>query len=164
MKATPRSFETRLLVEDFLFREAHLLDSWLLDDWLQLLDDGFSYFVPATDVRSDYHHSLGIISDDRDRIKQRVSQLMGNEVWCENPRSRTRRHISNVVIVSDQGTSVEVVANFIIYRFGNSRTDTFVGSYEYKFVRKKDGFKICSRIAKLDHESLLEHGKISIIL
>jgi 3-phenylpropionate/trans-cinnamate dioxygenase beta subunit/p-cumate 2,3-dioxygenase beta subunit len=164
MKVTQRSFETRYLVEEFLFREAHLLDSWLLDDWLQLLDDDFSYFVPATDVRSNYTHSLGIISDDGHRIKQRVSQLLGNEVWCENPRSRTRRLISNVVVVSEQETCIEVRANFIIYRFGNSRTDTFVGSYEYKLIPQVAGFKISSRIARLDHESLLEHGKISIIL
>ena len=39
----------RAEVEDFLFREAALLDSWKLDDWLTLLTEDVNYYVPPND-------------------------------------------------------------------------------------------------------------------
>ena len=36
-------------VEQLLYREAELLDAWMLDDWLKLLTDSASYYVPPTD-------------------------------------------------------------------------------------------------------------------
>jgi 3-phenylpropionate/trans-cinnamate dioxygenase beta subunit/p-cumate 2,3-dioxygenase beta subunit len=39
-----------------------------------------------------------------------------------------------------------------------------VGKYEYQLVRTDSSFKIRRRTVLLDHESLLEHAKISIIL
>jgi 3-phenylpropionate/trans-cinnamate dioxygenase beta subunit/p-cumate 2,3-dioxygenase beta subunit len=57
-----------------------------------------------------------------------------------------------------------VTANFVIYRFANGRSDTFVGRYDNELVRTGSGFQIRRRTARLDHESLIEHGKLSIIL
>jgi p-cumate 2,3-dioxygenase beta subunit len=43
----PASTVTRAEVEDFLYYEAELLDAWRLDDWLGLLTDDASYYIPA---------------------------------------------------------------------------------------------------------------------
>ena len=40
---------SRAEIEDFLFREADLLDSWKLDDWLGLMTDDAAYYVPPND-------------------------------------------------------------------------------------------------------------------
>ena len=161
---TLRKLETRLLVEDFMFMEAQLLDEWRLSEWLDLMTEDARYEVPATDVRGDVSNTLGIISDDVRRLRQRVEQLLGNVMWCENPRSRTRRHVSNVRVVGEKGGALQVAANFVVHRFGNDRSDTFVGTYEYELVRAGGTFKVRRRTARLDHESLFEHAKISIIL
>jgi p-cumate 2,3-dioxygenase subunit beta len=161
---TLRKLETRQRVEDFMYREAYLLDEWRLAEWFELMTEDVRYEVPATDVRGDYLDTLGIISDDAARLRQRVDQLLGNSMWCENPRSRTRRLIGNVCVHGDDNREFGVIANFIIHRFGNGRSDTFVGKYEYKLVRAGDSFRIRQRTVLLDHESLIEHGKISIIL
>ncbi len=154
----------RQRVEDFLYREAALLDEWRLDEWLALTSEDVRYEVPATDVRADDPGALAIIADDAARLRQRVEQLLGNAMWCENPRSRTRRLIANVRIVATHGAELEVAANFMIHRFGNGRSDVFVGAYRYRLVRDGDDFRIRRRLVLLDHESLTEHGKISIIL
>ncbi len=154
----------RLLVEDFLFMEARLLDEWRLDEWLELMTEDIRYEVPTTDVHEDDPDALKIISDDAKRLQQRVEQLLGNAMWCENPRSRTRRIIGNVCVLGEQGEVLDVAANFVIYRFGNYRSDTFVGRYEYRLVREVERFKIRRRLVLLDHESLIEQAKISIIL
>ncbi len=154
----------RQRVEDFLYMEAALLDEWRLDEWFALTTEDVRYEVPATDVRADDPGTLAIIADDAARLRQRVEQLLGNAMWCENPRSRTRRLIGNVRILAAHGAELEVSANFVIHRFGNGRSDTFVGAYRYRLLRSGDDFRIRRRLVLLDHESLTEHGKISIIL
>lgn len=160
----PETPGIRQQVEDFLFMEARLLDDWRLAEWFELMTGDVSYEVPATDVRDDDPGALAIIADDAARLRQRVQQLLGNAMWCENPRSRTRRLIGNVCVQRERDGELDVVANFIIHRFGNGRSDAYVGQYTYVLVRAGDGFRIRRRKARLDHESLAEHGKISIIL
>lgn len=160
----PNMPATRQQVEDFMFLEARLLDEWRLAEWYELMTADARYEVPASDVRGDYRDALAIISDDAARLRQRVDQLLGNVMWCENPRSRTRRIIGNVHIVDERDGQLEVVANFIIHRFGNGRSDSFVGQYRYLLLRVGAGFRIRRRTVLLDHESLFEQAKISIIL
>jgi p-cumate 2,3-dioxygenase subunit beta len=155
---------TRQQVEDFMYMEAHLLDEWRLAEWFELMTEDARYEVPATDVRGGHLDTLSIISDDAARLRQRVEQLLGNAMWCENPRSRTHRLIGNVRIRSEENGKLDVIANFVIHRFGNGRSDAFVGKYEYELVRTGDSFRIRRRTVLLDHESLVEHAKISIIL
>lgn len=53
-------------VEQFLYKEAALLDEWRLDDWLTLFTDDARYVVPATDLPDgDPQKDLVFIDDDR---------------------------------------------------------------------------------------------------
>ena len=87
----------RLQVEDFLFREAELLDNWQLDEWLQLFTDDARYVVPATDLpEGDHTKDLCIISDNMLMLRGRVNRLKSRHAHREYPWSRTRRLITNV--------------------------------------------------------------------
>lgn len=159
--------QMRLLhrVSQFIFREARLLDEWRLIEWYdEMLTDDIRYVVPATDVRDESTGALGLIDDDAARLRQRIEQILNGEVWCENPRSRTNRTISNVEILADQGSYLEVAANVIAYRFGHGRSDAYVGKYRFELVPQGESFRIRRRLMLLDHETLYEHGKLSIIL
>lgn len=152
-------------VSQFLFREARLLDEWRLLEWYdEMLTDDIRYSVPATDVRGETADALGLIDDDAARLRQRIEQLRNGEVWCENPRSRTNRMISNVEILTDRGTHLDVAANVIVYRFGHGRSDAYVGKCRFELVVEGESFRVRRRVVVLDHETLYEHGKLSIIL
>jgi p-cumate 2,3-dioxygenase beta subunit len=152
-------------VEDLLYKEAALLDEWRLDEWLELLTEDAIYEVPPTDVpEGDSRNTLFIIADDAVRIRSRVKQLLGKAAWSENPRSRTRRMISNVRIVAAEGENIFVTANFAVHRMRYESVDTYVGRYDYKLVRQGTDLKIRQRRAILDNEALRPHGKISFIL
>jgi p-cumate 2,3-dioxygenase beta subunit len=152
-------------VEDFLYREAALLDEWQLEEWLTLLTDDASYQVPPTDSpEGDPRTTLFFIADDAFRIRSRVKQLLGKSAWAENPHSRTRRLISNVRILGTDGTNILVTANFAVYRMRNEQVDSYIGRYQYKLVREGTELKIRERRAILDNESLRPQGKISFIL
>jgi p-cumate 2,3-dioxygenase subunit beta len=127
---------SRQEIEDLLYKEAALLDEWRLEEWLGLLTDDATYQVPPTDSPDgDVRNTLFIIADDILRIRSRVKQLLGKSAWAENPRSRTRRIISNVRITGAHSGRTEVTANFAVYRMRYELVDTYVGRYDYKLVR-----------------------------
>ena len=158
------SLATRLEVEDFLYREAGLLDDWRLDEWVELFADDATYVVPATDApKGTPEDSLVLLTDDLFRIRARVTRLNSRRAHREFPWSRTRRLITNVRILDDRDDEVDLAANFVVYR---SRRDlnVYVGQYFYTLVRSNDSFLIRSKRAELDLESLRPHGTVSIIL
>ncbi len=73
----PRRVNRTLEIEDFLFREAALLDNWQLDEWQQLLTDDACYYVPPNDdPEGSPRNTLFIIADDRERIRQRIIRVL----------------------------------------------------------------------------------------
>jgi len=155
---------TRADVEDFLYREAALLDSWELMQWLELLTPDAVYEIPAPDrPNDDPGTTFSLIHDHREMIDQRVIRLMKTTAHAENPRSRTRRFIANVRIDGVEGDELMVAANFMVSRIRREQV-TYVGRYEYVLVVTDDGLRIRHRKAIVDHFRLDPHGKISILL
>ncbi len=156
---------SRAEVEDFLYKEAALLDEWRLEEWLELLTADAIYQIPPTDVpEGDSRNTLFIIADDALRIRSRVKQLLSKFAWAENPHSRTRRMIANVRVLGADGDDILVSANFAVHRMRYESVDTYIGHYEYKLIRDGKLLKIRERRAILDNEALRPHGKISFIL
>jgi Ring hydroxylating beta subunit len=80
---------TREQVEDFLYAEADLLDSWRLDEWVGLFDqERGGYYMPTTDhPDGDPNVDLFLIADDMPKLRSRVEQLLSGLTWAENPRA-----------------------------------------------------------------------------
>src|SRR6187401_1030644 len=133
----PKSLVSRAEVEDFLYHEADLLDSWRLDDWLGLLTDSAEYYVPPNDKPDgDHRFTLFTVADDIVRLRERVIRLKDPNCHAEYPPSRTRRFITNVRVKKDGANELAATANFIVYR--NRRSEpprVFVGYYLHKLRR-----------------------------
>jgi p-cumate 2,3-dioxygenase beta subunit len=157
---------TRAEVEDFLYREADLLDHWRLDDWLALLTEDAAYYVPPNDKPdADHRSTLFTIADDIVRLRERVVRLKDPNCHSEYPPSRTRRLITNVRITGTDGDAILVSANFAVYRHRrNEPPREFVGRYRYKLRRTDAGLKIAERRAILDAEELGAMGAVSFLL
>src|SRR5882757_9346419 len=163
--ATP-AVVTRAEVEDFLYHEAALLDDWRLNEWEALLADDATYYVPPNDqLESDHRSTLFLVADDRERIRQRVIRINDPNCHAEYPKSRTRRMISNVRILSVDGDLVTVAANFVCYRFRRyERIREYVGSYRHVLRRAGDSFRIRERRVLIDAHELGNLGSVSFIL
>lgn len=152
-------------VERLLHREARLLDDWQLTEWLGLMSDQARYRIPSLDAPdSDPDVALFLIDDSYTVMRSRVEQLLGRVAWVENPRSRTRRLITNVEILERQPDSVLAAANFAVWRFQHDATDVYVGRYRHTLVVVDGVLKFLERRAILDMETLRPHGKLSFIL
>ena len=154
----------RELVEDFLFKEAALLDEWRLDDWVNLFTEDARYVVPTTDLPDgDPKRDLVFIDDDIARLRARAVRLNSRHAHREYPWSRTRRFVSNVRVQETNESELSVTSNVLVYRFRNGEGAPYVGSIDY-ILRRDDGdLKIAYRRAVLDLEALSWHGAVSII-
>ena len=151
-------------VEDFLFREAELLDDWRLDDWVALFAEDGRYVVPTTDLPDgDPQRDLVFVDDDITRLRARAVRLNSRHAHREYPWSRTRRFVSNVRVKDSDNGELSVTANVMVYRFRSGEGAPYVGSVHYKLRRNGDDFKIAHRRAVLDLEALSWHGAVSII-
>lgn len=157
---------TRADVEDLLFREAALLDEWRLVEWLHLLTDDATYYVPPNDhPEGDHHKTLFILADDITRIRERVKRLMSPDCHAEYPHSRTRRLIGNVRILAVEGDLITVAANFICHRYRRyERIREYTGAYRYILKRENSGLKIRERRVVIDAHELGSLGSLSFIL
>ena len=153
-------------VEDFLYAEAALLDTWKLDAWLALLTEDASYRVPANDTPdSDPADTLFLIADDIRRVRARVTRLKDRNAHAEFPRSRTRRLIGNVRIVERNEQFLRVEANFVVYRFRRDQSiREYVGMYRYRLRLIDGALRIAYREAVLDPLELGSLGSVSLIL
>jgi p-cumate 2,3-dioxygenase beta subunit len=157
---------TRSDVEEFLYREAALLDRWQLDDWLALFSDDAIYHVPtvgtAPDVTPD--NTLFYVADDRVRLRERVIRLSKKSAHVEWPRSRTRHMVTNVLIEERSADELRVSAAFAVYRFKNGISDSYVGSYRYRLVVADGKLLIREKRSMLDMDALRPQGRVSILL
>ena len=151
-------------VEDFLFREAELLDDWRLDDWVALFTEDSRYVVPTTDLpEGDPRRDLVFIDDDITRLRARAVRLNSRHAHREYPWSRTRRFVSNVRVAETGDGELSVTANVMVYRFRSGEGAPYVGSVHYTLRRDGENLKIAYRRAVLDLEALSWHGAVSII-
>ena len=153
----------RELVEDFLFREAELLDDWRLDDWVALFTEDARYVVPTTDLPEGNPQRDLVFIDDITRLRARTVRLNSRHAHREYPWSRTRRFVSNVRVAETGNGELSVTANVMVYRFRGGEGAPYVGSVHYTLRRDNGELKIAYRRAVLDLEALSWHGAVSII-
>ena len=154
-------------VEQFLYREARLLDSRQFRQWIDLLADNLRYWIPMRSNRySAASKSISILDgsryeeddlskesdqafmdEDKGSLRRRVDRLDTGMAWAEDPPSRTRHLISNVEVEpGERESEVKVYSNFIMYRSrGETEEDFYVGSRE-DVLRNADGsWQLASR-------------------
>ena len=164
-------------VEQFLYREARLLDNRQLHQWLGLLTDDIKYWMPIRSNRypvnskaisimdgSRYEEDdlskedeLALMDENKDSLQRRVDRLDTGMAWAEDPPSRTRHFVSNVEVQpGDRDGELKVYSNFIMYRTrAETEQDFYVGSREDVLRKDGDDFKIAYRKVTLDQNVLL---------
>jgi len=100
--------------EDFLYREARLMDEHRYQEWLSLWTDDGVYWVPCSYAASDPNCEVSIIYDDRSKLADRIIYLEGGTVRDPESRPLIRRVISNVETSPVADGETEVASNFVL--------------------------------------------------
>lgn len=88
----------RAEIEQFLYREARLLDTQQFEAWLDLFTEDACYWVPAGRDDIDPTTHVSIIHDDKAAMARRIKRLRSGHAYAQDPASRVHRIISNVEI------------------------------------------------------------------
>jgi len=152
-------------VQDFLYREAELLDERRYEEWLDLFTEDAHYFMP---MRRNVPHDetereltragadVNWFDEGKDTLTRRVAQIRTGVHWAEEPLSRICHMVSNVQVLHASDTEVGVKSRFLIYRNRvETETDVLVGKREDLLRRVNGGFKIARRKIVLDQSVLL---------
>jgi biphenyl 2,3-dioxygenase beta subunit len=157
-------YQLQIDVPQFYYAEAAALDDRRYRDWLEFFADDVHYWMPIRRTRTvdqlDQEFTqpgeMAYFDDDRTMLEMRIRKLETGYSWSEDPPSRTRKLISNVRILQDDGVELSVEANFILYRTRlNSEEDMWVGVRRDVLRRVGGGFKISDRKIFLDQTVLL---------
>jgi 3-phenylpropionate/cinnamic acid dioxygenase small subunit len=135
---------SRTEAEDFLYREADLLDRREYDQWLALFTEDGIYWLPMEESDDPLLQS-SILYDDTRMREMRVHQIVRKPHYAQLPRSRTVHAVSNVITApgdrADEATVRCVVmvtelreGNYQQLGLGNHRI--FAGHCEYRLRRE----------------------------
>ncbi len=157
--------ERLIAVQQFLYREARLLDERRFDEWFELFADDCLYWMPTrynrlrdgadetwpVDAEVEDSSGLAYFEDTKSMLARRVDRLKTGMAWAEDPPSRTRHFISNVEAENGDHPG-EIVARsaFLAYRSRNEGIgedqDFFSGMREDVLRATEDGsFRIARR-------------------
>ena len=152
--------DTHYEIAQFLFREAELLDSRRFEEWLGLLADDIHYWMPARSYRSSRESSeefaapggLAHFEEDKKTLAMRIVRLGTGMAWAEEPPSRTRHLITNIVAVhGDAEETYAVGANFVLHRDRpRDEPDILPGRREDVLRRRDGGLEIAKRVILID--------------
>jgi 3-phenylpropionate/cinnamic acid dioxygenase small subunit len=156
----------------FYIREAWLLDERKLRQWLDLFTDDVLYFMPRrknvrrreADREVTSLGDLALIEDDKRYLQMRVARLESGMAWAEDPPSRTRHLIGNLVVEPRDNGEVQAKTAFLVYR-SHLETDQqlFAGSREDVLRHVEGAWKVARRTVVLDANVLLDKN-LSIFL
>jgi len=158
-------------LQQFLFHEAWLLDERRFDEWLELFTDDTFYWMPGriNSMTNDMADSIGklgelaLFEETKQTLQMRVARLHTGMAWAEQPPSRTRHLVTNVIVEpTGKANEVKVMCNFLIYRTQlEHELDIWVGKLD-DILRNADGkWKIASRTIILD-QAVLESKNLSV--
>ncbi|MEX0729796.1 MAG: 3-phenylpropionate/cinnamic acid dioxygenase subunit beta [Aquisalimonadaceae bacterium] len=155
-------------IEQFLYREARLLDEGKFQEWLDLFTDDVRYWMPmkttrdATSSAETTDKELAFFDDRKPTLSLRVKRLTTGMAFAEDPPSRTRRIISNIEIDALSDKEVEVYSNFLVYRTRlESVEDTYVG-HRKDVLKEVDGsWKIAQRKMIIE-QNVLASNNLSV--
>ena len=122
-------------VEQFLYREARMLDERRFHEWLGLFTDDVRYWMRGRSTHyppsskgitvldrerrqeSEIEDELAILDETKMTLGGRIARLDTGMAWAEDPPSRTRHIIANIEVEpGDTASELKVYSNFLVYR------------------------------------------------
>lgn len=158
-------------VEQFLYREARLLDERKLQQWMSLISEDISYLMPARyqptlnpslrgteafhsidqELESSAPVGVPLRKENFFNLAIRIDRAYKVNAWAENPPARTRRYITNIEVEEQADGLLKVYSNFQLF-YSRHQLDNFTYYGQRKDILhpQGDSFKLASREVILD--------------
>jgi 3-phenylpropionate/cinnamic acid dioxygenase small subunit len=160
-------------IVEFLYEEASLLDQLRLKEWAARLAQDLVYCAPLRETRpmdqqnASFVRTVQHFHDDWRSVMGRIARLTATKsAWAEDPPSRTRRLVTNVMVAKTPKADEFAVTSYLLItrsRFNFSEYDLI--SAERRDLLRQDGasFKLARREIILD-QAVLGTPNLAIFL
>jgi len=130
-------------IEQFLYREAALLDRPNLDAWMELYTEDGTYWMPSMEDQPDPLNHLSFIYDDRVMMEIRRRNFVHPRAASKDHKVRCNHIIGNVRPdgTNDKGDIV-VRSNFQALLYYRREKQLYAGTYEHHLVPAGEQFQI----------------------
>jgi 3-phenylpropionate/cinnamic acid dioxygenase small subunit len=164
-------------VEQFYYEEAELLDDGRFADWLELLADDLDYWMPTRTNRLRRQQALSIAArgeaafydETKESLAWRIRRFDSGMAWAEDPPSRTRHLITNIVVHHVDPSQhpefsvddLEVRSAFLVYRNRLQHEENIFAGQRTDILRRVPaGLQVARRVVLLD-QNVLQAKNIS---
>lgn len=155
---------TRTEAEEFLYKEARLIDDGRLEEWLKLFTADGKYWIPI-DEASDPNREPSILYDDSSQRGKRVFQILHQAHYAQRPRSRTVHLISNVELNVVEGNDTAVRCNLVVFelrpggheQYGLGTHRYLTGVCEYRLRYEEDWKIALKKVLLIDRDSFIQN-------
>jgi ethylbenzene dioxygenase subunit beta len=155
----------RTLLEEFVVREARLLDERRFRDWMALFTEDGTYWVPAVpDQRSPFDQA-SLFYDDPDLMRTRIERLEHPRIHVQMPPSRTAHLVGNVLVESVDEAEGEIVigSTVIMVEYRDEQQRLFAGRQHHRLRRDGASFRIMQkRVDLINCDSAFEAMAVPI--
>jgi benzoate/toluate 1,2-dioxygenase beta subunit len=151
-RSEPASSDDLRAVEEFLYREAILLDEKRWTEWLALYTEDCFYWVPSVMGQADPINTISLFAENRMMMEMRVIRVTHPHAFSQDFPTRTSHVVGGIMIEADGAAAatggIEARADLAVrssqhileYRKEDQRM--FGGTVRHWLRRDRDGFKI----------------------
>jgi 3-phenylpropionate/cinnamic acid dioxygenase small subunit len=135
--------DTQHAVEQFLYRQAALLDGKRWQEYIDLFAEDGVYWMPPEPSHKHWDGQPAIFAEDRNLMTVRMKRVLHPDAWSQRPLWETNHVIGNVMIEKESANG-DVVARSRFHMMELRRDDVrhFAGSYEHHLKKTRDGYRI----------------------
>jgi 3-phenylpropionate/cinnamic acid dioxygenase small subunit len=135
--------DTHHLVEQFLYRQADLLDRKQWQEWIDLFTDEGIYWMPPDPSYTTWEGTPAIFAEDKNLMTVRMGRVLHPDAWSQRPLWATNHVVSNVMLEkTDPNGDVFVRSRFHMMELRRDDMRHFAGSYMHQLKKTKDGYRI----------------------
>ncbi|WP_413300275.1 3-phenylpropionate/cinnamic acid dioxygenase subunit beta [Bacillus sp. 1P10SD] len=149
-KITP---ELQMEITNLLYQEAYLLDNGKYKEWLDLLEDDLQYRMPLRETRegvgvNNISLDSSFFDETKTSLTTRANRLYTKSAWVENPATRQRHFITNVMVEATTNPNEFKVRSYFLFQRSRGSTHDIEQMFgeRHDIIRKvNNDYKIAAR-------------------
>jgi 3-phenylpropionate/cinnamic acid dioxygenase small subunit len=129
--------------EQFLYKQADLLDSRRWQDWIDLFTPDGIYWMPPDASYKTWDGQPAIFAEDKNLMQVRMGRVLHPDAWSQRPQWGTNHVVSNVVIdKAAKNGDLVVRSRFHMLEMRRDDIRHFAGQYTHHLKKVKGGYRI----------------------
>jgi 3-phenylpropionate/cinnamic acid dioxygenase small subunit len=129
--------------EQFLYRQAALLDGKAWQGWIDLFTPGGIYWMPPDASYKTWDGQPAIFAEDKNLMTVRMRRVLHPDAWSQRPLWGTNHVVSNVIVdKAAKNGDLTVRSRFHMMELRRDDVRHFAGQYTHQLKKTKSGYRI----------------------